>query len=378
MSGLFFVIERFVEKNLLPFGCSVLGIFKKKKSLLAENKRLLVIRLWALGEAILILPMLKTLKNTKPDSEITVLCTKKTSDVFYMQKFIDQTEIVSSLSSFKFILKNLWKYDLVIDTEPHFAISAIVAFFTGKRSIGYNHLSRAKLYDINVKYNAGQHAVFTICDLLKPLEIIAQPDSLVSLNYSTDAKSIVDARFAAVGIDPSNPRNLIIGMHAFCGPTASWRVWPKERFAKLADLIRKKYKNSIIIFTGSKSESAGIQDIISSMDSRERVFDFSDLPSSSLFYLISKYSLMVSNDTGPMHVAAAQGVPTIGFFGPNLPTRFGPFPPKKHIALHYPLNCTPCINVHLGEFRKCENNGECMKGITVDDAIAAVDALLKG
>ena len=72
-----------------------------------------------------------------------------------------------------------------------------------------------------------------------------------------------------------------------------------------------------------------------------------------LFALVKRFNLFISNDTGPMHIAAAQGVPTIGLFGPNLPARFAPFG-KGNIALYEKTWCSPCINVHKGRFRQGE------------------------
>ena len=93
-----------------------------------------------------------------------------------------------------------------------------------------------------------------------------------------------------------------------------------------------------------------------------------------MFYLISQYDLMISNDTGPMHIAAAQGVPTIGLFGPNTPERFGPFPPEKNTALYHQTPGHPVINVHRNEFRPCD--GACMRLITVDEVFEAADRVL--
>jgi heptosyltransferase-2 len=363
-----------MEKKVLPFFCSFLSIFKSKKPLFDENREILVIRLWALGESVLCLPMIKALKKEKPDSRITVLCTKKNADVFSHQEFIDRIIIRNSLSLPFFLIKNFRKFDLVIDTEPHFAISAIVSFFTGKRSVGYHHGARAKLYDVNVSYNDKKHVVYTIADLLNPLGMDVKPEELVDLKYNDDVIKTLNSRLETMGFNQQN--HPILGIHAFCGPTAPWRAWPKERFAQLIDRIKEKYDCSIIL-TGSKWEAKGNKEIIKMLKDKSNVFDLSDLSSSSLFYLIKKYDLIISNDTGPMHIGAAQDVPTIGLFGPNLPERFGPFPPEKHKTIYHPVECSPCINVHLNEFRKCLDDGLCMKRISIDEVFAAADKILK-
>ncbi len=365
-----FRIERFVEKKVLPSMCSLLSLVKRKKPLLEKNREILVIRLWALGESILCLPMIKALREANPDSRITVLCTKKNSDVFKGQDFIGDILETRSLSMPLFILKNFRRFDLAIDTEPHFAISAILCFFCARRSIGYNHGPRAKLYDVNVPYNDRQHVVYTICDLLKPLGISARPKELVKLKYGEDAARTLSSKLKTMGIKPDKP---IIGIHAFTGPTATWRAWPKERFAQLIGRIKEKYDCTIIL-TGSPSEEKGNLEIIGMLKNKENVFCVSGLAQTELFCLIGRYGLMIANDTGPMHVAAAQNVPTIGLFGPNLPQRFGPFPPEKNLAFYHPSPGHPVINIHLNEVRNCD--GECMRLISVDEVFEGVQKLL--
>ncbi|MBW3012122.1 glycosyltransferase family 9 protein, partial [Candidatus Woesearchaeota archaeon] len=97
------------------------------------------------------------------------------------------------------------------------------------------------------------------------------------------------------------------------------------------------------------------------------------------FYLIEKCSIFISNDTGPMHVAASQGVKTIGLFGPNTPKLWGPYG-KKNIALYHKVQCSPCILNEKGIFPECIYNGtklyqQCMKKITVKEVLKAFEKL---
>ena len=368
---MFYGIERFIEKKLLPFICVILSLFKRKQPLPPNPERILAIRFWGLGETILTLPMLKALKEARPEARITVLCTPRNADAFFGQPFVDEFRTIWTPSLPILILANFRKYDLAVDTEPHFAISAILSFFLAKRSIGFDYGSRARLYDVNVHYNDLQHVVHTFCDLLSPLGIVAKPKELVSLKYDEAARTAVDAKLEAAHMGPGR---LLVGVHAFCGPTAPWRAWPEQRFAELIDRISAKY-GCIIILTGSGWESEKNQETIAMLKTPGNAHDFSNLTQKELFCLIQKYRLMISNDTGPMHIAAAQGVPTIGLFGPNTPERFGPFPPGHHLAFYHKAANHPVINVHLNEFRRCD--GECMRLITVDEVFRGVERLLK-
>ena len=97
-----------------------------------------------------------------------------------------------------------------------------------------------------------------------------------------------------------------------------------------------------------------------------------------MFYLISLCKLFIGNDSGPMHVAAAQDVKTIGLFGCNLPIRFGPFGKNNH-SIYKKSNQNACINVHKGQVGECKHGiqNACVKKIQVDDVINVVDKVIK-
>lgn len=363
------MFERFVEKKLLwPF-VFLLSLFKRKSKPPAGPKKILVIRLWAMGETILVLPMLKELRKRFPKAEISVLCTNKNSYVFYGQEYVDEIKPIWTRGIPSLIFKEHGKYDLCIDTEPHFNISAILAFFLARFSIGYSYGARGRLYDATMDYNDRQHAAFTICDLLSPLGIKFRPEKLIPLKWKKDDGEKAKSLLAKL-------KHPIIGIHPGSGGTVPWREWPEERFAELINEMLSSGMAGSVAITGTKAEEGKIERIMSLLKDRGRAMPMIGLPPGQLFALISNYDLMVSNDTGPMHVAAAQGVKTIGLFGPNLPERFGPFPPENNISIYHRVDCSPCINVHKGEFRNCPYDGKCMKKITVKEVLAAAKQLL--
>lgn len=364
------MIERFIEKKLLWPALFLLSLVRGNPKMPKNPKKILVIRLWAMGETILVLPMLKELRKEFPEAKITVLCTKKNSYVFEGQDFVDVVKPIWTKGIPSLILKEHGKYDLCIDTEPHFNISAMLAFFLSKFSIGYSYGQRGKLYGKAIEYNDKQHAVLAICDLLSPLGIKFRPKELVPLKWKKEDGE--KANLILKGL-----KRPIIGMHPGCGGTSPWREWPEERFAELADKLLESGLAGSIVITGTKSEDEKVKGIISKMKKKEKAVPVIGIPPGQLFALISSYDLMVSNDTGPMHVAAAQGVKTIGLFGPNIPERFGPFPPERNTAIYHKVECSPCINVHKGEFRDCPYEGKCMKKITVQEVLEAAKGLLK-
>lgn len=377
-----FQIQRFIEKKILPYSCllfSYLKFFYKSPSSFDPKKikKVAFVRFWALGESILVLPTIKALKDSNPDLEITVICTNRNEAVFQNQPFIDHLDVVSGLKLipycfFGFIgLRWLKKFDVVIDAEPHFAISSLVSFFISKKSIGYNHGNRSKLYDLIVPYNDSIHTVNTIASLISPLGVFPKPSSLTKLIYSKSDLDSLNSSLSKIGVSLSKP---FITIHAFCGPTATTRAWPLDRFAALIDLILASYDVQIIL-TGSSNEESKITQLLSKLKSSKNVFVLTHLSSGGLFALLEKSSLMVSNDTGPMHASAAMGTYTIGLFGPETPLRYGPFPKERNFAF-YKAKHPPVINVHLNQFSSPLCDGECLREITVGEVFSAVKSRL--
>ena len=101
-----------------------------------------------------------------------------------------------------------------------------------------------------------------------------------------------------------------------------------------------------------------------------------DLSIGALHALFQRAGLVISNDSGPMHLAAAQGTPTIGLFGPETPVMYAPLGP--HTRVHYaPPLCSPCINVHDAKVLSCiHGQPECLMRIEVEQVLSSARALL--
>jgi len=367
---------KFIDKYIGSVLCLILAAIK---AFLPRHddikiKNILVLQFWGIGETILTLPAIKVLRNKFPKAEIAILATDRNRDVYSGLNFFNRLLLIN-LNPFSiklFMLKNIKKYDLVIDFEEYLNISSIMAFFIGKRRIGFSHGIRSLLYTDKVKYNDKQHVTQTHLDLLKPLGIIKKADKLEKLFINKKDKKIIDDF-----ITKNNLKNKkLIGIAPGAAESARSRIWPRDNFAELADKLIEKYKNSKIIFIGSKEEYNLINDVISLTKNKEKTINAAGkITLKQTFYLISKCSLFISNDTGSMHIAAAMGIKTIGLFGPNVPVRWAPFG-KGNVSVYKGNICkySPCINVHKGEVPECRfgEDNKCMKAISVDDVLGAV------
>ncbi|EKD44453.1 MAG: hypothetical protein ACD_71C00129G0001, partial [uncultured bacterium (gcode 4)] len=131
------------------------------------------------------------------------------------------------------------------------------------------------------------------------------------------------------------------------------RFWDLANWVRLTELIYERYGDRItLFFTGTAFEQEAISAVLSNLPENilKNTVDISG--KFSIFELsrfLEKMEIMVSNDTGPMHLAAAMGTRTIGLFGPNIPEAFGPYPLNKNTSFYHG-DGKIYTRVHLWEF----------------------------
>jgi|TARA_Y100000310_G_C20690545_1_gene821897 heptosyltransferase-2 len=358
-------LQREIDKTIGTAIINILSLSKQQNNAIPEE--ILFVKLWAIGESILTLPLIKQFKQNYPNTKITVLCRKQNKTVYENQDFIDEVILAEPKTAAQ-LIKQRKKYDLAFDLEPYLKLSAILANHLSKTVIGFSHGPRAKLYDYLVHYNDKIHVVNTYLNLLKPVNLTPKaPDKLLPLIYSKKDANFVDKFFNKLP-----KRRPIIGMTVTSAGTATWRRWSQENFAKLADQLIEKH-NAIILIPDTKNHHKYIQKIIDRMTHKESVYNLTGSFSlKQLFRVIERCKVYISNDTGPMHISAAQGTDTIGLFGPNTPDRFAPYG-KNNLSI-YKAKESPVINPHLGSFKLPSQNW--MEKITVTDVTKSVKKLL--
>jgi 3-deoxy-D-manno-octulosonic-acid transferase/heptosyltransferase-1 len=145
---------------------------------------------------------------------------------------------------------------------------------------------------------------------------------------------------------------------------ARWKtkLWEPERFAVLADRVTDELSCEVV-FTGSNKDRNVIEDISKKM--KRRPINLAGRTSlKQLACLFTGCAVLVTTDTGPMHIAAAMGCRVVALFGPTAPWRTGPYG-QSHKVIRADLECSPCFK------KKC-NDMSCMKEITVDRVFEAV------
>jgi heptosyltransferase-2 len=319
-------------------------------------KKILIIKTWAIGDSVCLLPLIKILKENIKGVQIDVLAHEQNRAVFDGQKYINK---VIQFGTFN-IIKLCGQYDLCIDAEPFLNISALIAYWSAKYTIGFSHGTRARIYSNTIYYNKEQHIIQTYLDFARLIGIKCNTNKLVSLEIDKKSKDDADVYLRDMEVKKSD---FLVGICPGVGGSVKERAWSDRRMAELADKIIQSGKKVMFI------DSNPVNEIYNKMH-EVRFIDASQwfkLKASA--QLLKRCNVVVSNDSGMMHVAAAMGTKTIGLFGPNTPKIWAPYG-KGNISIFKPKKDCPYldnITHQLTPKNLTEEQLTCMDAIEVQD-----------
>lgn len=345
-------------------------------------KSILIIKLSAIGDVVHTLPFLEVLRKNFPEARLDWVVEEESSQIIEGHKGIDNI-IVSRRKSwqkrlvkgrgrsaaFKEIIQFLKQlrareYELVIDLQGLFKSAILAGLSKGKRKIGPHwgrEGSQLFLTERPFFVDADEHAVDKY---LKVAEYLGcEKDSWKGhIPIRESDKRSIDKVFHNKGIEDQS----LVAINPF----AKWKtkLWEPEKFAALADRLQKELACHVV-FTGSRQDRVEIDAIMDILE-KKAINLAGKTTLKELAYLYSKSQLLVSTDTGPMHIAAAMGCPVVALFGPTAPWRTGPYG-KNHRVIRDEIECSPCFN------KKCDHVS-CMRNITVDRVFEKVKEQIQG
>ncbi len=371
-------------------GIPLIQFFRPFKRLIKKNfsrniRKILLIKFFGLGNIVLSSPVFFLLKKFFPYAEIHYLTLKENieilrcySDYIDKIKYIDINNITFSTLSLIKDLRNE-NYDVIIDLDQFSRYSALLTFLINKsKSIGFKTKDayRHYLYDIQIPYTGTKHVTEEFVNLLKGLGIdrnkLQEKIKLLPLKVPKNFRDRVKKFLKKYNLIDKT----IIGIHPGTSENAPQRQWPyfKELIEKL--LLETNY--NIVITAGpkeyEKSENL-IKNLKLNQSFKKRVIISKEISLLELPELIKYFSVYISNDTGPLHIAAAQKVFVIGLYGPNTPKLYGPYTDKCYV-FYKSLPCSPCITNFNNKKTTCKNP-ICMKKISVNEVFLKILEVLK-
>jgi lipopolysaccharide heptosyltransferase I len=346
---------------------------------------ILIVKTSAIGDVIHTLPALNALRRKFPEARIDWLVEEAAADLVIGHKAVDavlvsrrkawvrdlkQGRVLAAWRGFSDFVRELrgTEYDLLLDFQGLLKSGIFVGLSRAKRKVGFGrgmeHAECSYLFlnEPIPPVNMDQHAAIRELLLLKTIGIESE-EIVFDLPVGEEQREKIGHLLAAEGIDPAKPLVAI-------NPMTTWETkhWRNDRFARVADSLLDK--GVAVVFSGGPQDVQGIEGIRGAMTGKA-VNLAGRTTLKELAALYERVNLLITTDTGPMHLAAAAGTPVVALFGPTAPWRTGPFG-SGHKILRADIACSPCLKKH------CDHEHACMARITVDQVVQAALAVFKG
>lgn len=347
---------------------------------------ILFIKFWGIGNLLMLLPAARAARKRYPRARLRLLTLKSNYAAARASECFDSIVTIDTSSWIRFtvsllraisILKKA-RVDAAVDFEQFARISAVISLLIkAPVRIGFDTSGqdREKAFTHAVKYRNNMHTTRSFFSLLEVLNI-AMPEKITGCgpkydnNTASSVKNIIknDNNKKVIIIHPGTSRNF------------SLRRWPVRKFTDLIDRLTAN-KNVKIFITGtdidediplSLFKNCRSETDINCLAGRLNIQEFTAL--------IDNCDLVISCDTGTVHLASAQNKPVIGLYGPNTPLLYGPWS-QKCSYIYKNLSCSPCISNYNEKIALCSNKngpGYCMTSISVDEVFDECVKILGG
>ena len=343
---------------------------------------ILIVKLSAIGDVIHTLPALNAIRSHCPDAHITWLVEEAAVPLVEGHEALDRVLVSKRkrwmrglrTSSFFSTLSEIYRfikalrdtdYDMILDFQALLKSGVLIAIARGQRKIGFGkgleHMEHSYIF-LNERIPAVDMEIHALSRGMMLIDALGIPSNTVEykLPVSSYDHEKVDGLMRTYGMLGAKP---IVAIN----PVAKWetKLWANKKFSQLADILIDRY-DAKIVFTGGPEDGPTIQDIIAAMKGHA-VNLAGHTTLKMLAALYQKVDFVVSTDTGPMHMAAAVGIPVVALFGPTAPWRTGPFGTGHQIVRGGP-ECSPCFK------RECKTI-DCMEQISVQQVVDAIHKL---
>lgn len=373
-----------------------------RSSGVADAARILLIRPDHLGDMVLTTPVVHALRQRLPGAELTMAAGPWSSEIVARNPDLQRVLVMpfpgftrapqNPLSPYILLFsmaKRLrrGRYELAINLRPDFWWGAALLYLAGiPRRVGYALEPGSPFLTHTIPFTAAEHATVASLRLtslgLQTLGGAPLPEPFLPEDYPLDFRPLaeeqrqVSDRLRQAGIDETTP---IIVIHP--GSGAAVKLWRSEGWASFADQICSRLTISPparIILTGSKSEQPLLEEIAGAMQQEPRLL--TSLAIGQLAALLGRATLVLGVDNGPLHIAVAQGTPTLQLFGPTDARIFGPWGSlQRHRVLASTARCATCPAIPCGrlDFAPAELPAHpCVRKLSEQAVMAAIEPLL--
>ena len=344
--------------------------------------RILIIKTSSLGDIIHALPALEYLRQAAPGATIDWVVDEAFADLVSGNPLLNRVLLVAfrrwkkspfdrrtrrELVSFIKTLRQE-RYDLIFDLQGNLKSGMVCAFGRAPVKVGFSKahqqerlnglFTNRKAGFLPEDKNAGQRYLRIVSApfALPPESVVPHGDIYTSPEDNAHAQQVIAA---AAG-------NPVILFHN--GTTWTTKLWHAEGWKQLADALLLRYPQATILLSwGNVEEQALADEIARHVGGRAAVLGKMSLK--QFVALLKQVDLVVGGDTGPIHLAAAVGTPTVSFYRCTDGSLNGPLG-REQMIVQSPLSCTKCLR------KACERDEECRKSISVEAMLTAAESCL--
>ena len=352
----------------------LLGMVRRRRTvdvlaMMGTAPRIALLKTAAIGDTVLISAMLKELRHAFPQAHITLVVSKANASLTSLLPGVDRMVLFDMSSPLRSLkeMAMLQKYHLLLDFSPWTRIDSLIAYSVPadwkmgfKRRGTYRHY----IFDAAVEHTDHLHEIDNYRNLLRAIPI--RPKGYLP------ALTIDDALVRKLdGLLKGNGRDVVL--HPFAGGyRKELKEWSTAKWTETAKaLIRRGYR---ICITGAKDDKEGGEEIKNGLGELgdHCLVLCGQYSLAETAAIISRSRLLISVNTGMMHMGAALSVPLVALHGPTSPERWGPASASA-VVIRPNIPCAPCIS--LGHEYPCSSGG-CMDSISVDEVVGAADRIL--
>ena len=359
---------------------------------MTQPRRVLIVNPFGIGDVLFSTPLVRAVRQAFPDAYLAYLCNRRTEAILRRNRHVDELCIyekdelvalwrrspilgVHALASLLGQIRRS-RFDLAIDLSLGERYSFLLAVLGVPRRIGFGfrHRGRFLTHRFAIEGYQDRHVVEYYAKFLEWIGIRLL-DPQLELTTTPEDRLTVERRLAQLGRETTRPVvGLIPAGGISWGLQAHFRRWSKEGFIEVGRALRQRHGATILVF-GESGDRETCADIASAIGAS--AVDLSGHTTLGAFVsFVARCDLVISNDGGPIHIAASQGVRTVSIFGPVDPDVYGPYPRTPHHQVVYKddLPCRPCY--HRFKLPPCPYERACLTHIEPPDVLNACETIL--
>jgi ADP-heptose:LPS heptosyltransferase len=360
-------------------------------------RRILLLRLERIGDLLMSLGAIRAVRALAPDAEIDLAVGRWNEPIARLLPEVTRLEIVDAgwlargapggtapALARRFAGWRTRGYDLAINFEGDIRSHALLALTGARRRVGFAHAGGGPLLTDVVAHDGSGHVADNAIALVErafdrpagTLPRAGTPDGAAGwrLQVPEAARAAARAAVAQLAGSPAVLDTPWLAVHAAGGRAI--KQWPTARFAEAAAALART-AGATVVLTGGPDDAAAVDDVERRLGAAGlrplRVQGLADLV--LLAALLERSRLLLTGDTGPMHLAAAVGTPVLAVFGPSMPWRYAPLV-APHRIVRVDLPCSPCNRIRLPPARCQGHTPDCLEQVTAAAVVDAGRALL--